>query len=110
MQFAWDVRDDTFAGAPPLAAFRLVVSFASSLYFTGIGYDGMPALYDVPVAFFHAYTDEDIYVAPPKGEKPEGIVYQLKRALYGTRRAAFLFQNLSMEVMEKGGFFRIKVT
>eukprot|EP00959_Pyramimonas_sp_CCMP1952_P321942 6736458-Pyramimonas_sp.AAC.1 len=110
MQFAWDVRGDTIAGTPPLAAFRLVVSFASSLYSTGIGYDGALALYDVPVAFFHAHIDEDIYVAPPKGEEPEGIVYQLKRALYGTRRASLLFQNLIVEVMEKGGFARIKVT
>ncbi|CAK0848466.1 unnamed protein product [Prorocentrum cordatum] len=95
MQFAWDVRDDIFAGMPLLAAFRLVVSFASSLYSMGIGCDGMLALYDVSVA-------------PPKGEEPEGIVYQLRRALCGTRRTSFLFQNLIMGVMEKGGFVRIK--
>ncbi|CAK0854147.1 unnamed protein product, partial [Prorocentrum cordatum] len=47
MSFAWDVRDDTFAGTPPLAAFR---------------------------------------------------------------RASFLFQNLIMKVLEKGGFTRIRVT
>eukprot|EP00959_Pyramimonas_sp_CCMP1952_P265403 5549623-Pyramimonas_sp.AAC.1 len=61
------------------------------------------------VAFFHAYINEDIYAVPPKGEEPEGIVYQLKRALYVIRRASFLFQNLILEVMEKGGFARIKV-
>ncbi|CAK0862147.1 unnamed protein product, partial [Prorocentrum cordatum] len=110
MQFAWDVRGDTFAGAPPLAAFRLVVFFASTLHFAGIGCDGMLALYDVSVAFVHAYIDEGIYVVPPKGEEPEGIVYQLKRALYGTRRASFLFLNLIMEGTEKGGFVRINVT
>ncbi|CAK0888842.1 unnamed protein product, partial [Prorocentrum cordatum] len=72
MQFAWGARGDTFAGAPPLAAFWLVVSFASSLFSTGVGYDGVLALYDVSAAFFHAYIDEDIYAVPPRGEEPEG--------------------------------------
>ncbi|CAK0866034.1 unnamed protein product, partial [Prorocentrum cordatum] len=94
MQFAWDARGDTFAGAPPLAAFRLVVSFASSLYSAGTGCDGTLG----------------IYVVPPKRKESEGIVYQLKWALYGTRRASFLFQKLTMEVMDNGGFVRITVT
>ncbi|CAK0881973.1 unnamed protein product, partial [Prorocentrum cordatum] len=67
MHFAWDVRDDTFAGTPSLAAFRLVVSSASSLYSTGVGYDGMIALYDVSVAFFRAYIDKDVHVVMEKG-------------------------------------------
>ncbi|CAK0867256.1 unnamed protein product [Prorocentrum cordatum] len=66
-QFAWDVRDDTFAGTPPLAAFRLVVSVVSSLCFAGIGDDGMIALYDVSVAIFHAYIYDDIHVVMDKG-------------------------------------------
>ena len=53
-QFAWGARGDAFAGAPPLAAFRRVISFAASLCSTGIGCDGLLALYGVSVAFFRA--------------------------------------------------------
>ncbi|CAK0865536.1 unnamed protein product, partial [Prorocentrum cordatum] len=110
MQFAWDVREGTFAGAPLLAAFRPVAPVASSLYSTGVGCEGMIALYGGPVAFIHARSDADIHAASPRGEEPEGIVYQLTRGLYGTRLASFLFQILIMEATGKGVFVRVKVT
>ncbi len=59
------------------------------------------ALYDVSVAFYHALLNELIWVDPPKGEEEDSsIVWQLRKALYGTRRAALLFQEYVISTMK----------
>ena len=59
------------------------------------------SLHDVSVAFYHALLDDDIWVDLPKGEEDEhGVVWQLKKTLYGTRRASLLFQEY---VVQSGG-------
>ena len=74
-----------------MACVRLVIAFAA------LKVDNMcmrmMAIYDVSVAFYHALLDEDIWVDPPKSENEQpGVVWQLQKAFYGTRRAAFLLQ------------------
>ena len=54
--------------------------------------------------------DEWVWVVPPQGEDDEGIGWQLKKALYGTRQASFLFQSYVMEVLLRAGFIRTTVT
>ena len=101
MEIAWDARADTFAGTPPLKAVRLVLALAVSL-----GLDYLICLYDVSVAFYHATLDELLHIIPPRGEEEDGYVWQLRRALYGTRRASFLFQQYVMDTMQEAGFVR----
>ena len=55
------------------------------------------------VAFHHAMLDEDIWVDPPQ-EEDHGVVWQLKRAVCGTRRAAVLIQEYVIQAMVKIGF------
>ena len=43
---------------------------------------------------------------PPAGEEEPGFLWQLKRALYGTRRASYFFQAYVMEVHGSAGFSR----
>jgi hypothetical protein len=62
------------------------------------------------VAFYHALLDEDIWVDPPAGEETEAdMVWQLLKALYGTRRAALLFQEYVISTLKSIGSVRIMV-
>ncbi len=67
-------------------------------------------MYDVSVAFYHALLDEEIWVNPVKGEEadPEAV-WQLRKALYGTRRAALLFQEYVISTMKSIGFTPVAV-
>ena len=108
MQVAWELRSDCFAGTPALLAVRLVLSFAATMI--GSVPERVIALYDVSVAFWHALLDEDIWIEPPAGEEPDSrYVWQLLKALYGTRRAALLFQEYVITAMKTIGFFAVQV-
>ena len=48
-------------------------------------------VWDCSVAFHRAPLDEDIVVIPPKGLCPAGFVWQLRRAMNGTRKASLAF-------------------
>ena len=68
------------------------------------------SLHVASIAFCHALLDEDIRVGLPKGEEDEhGVVWQLKKALYGTRRVALLFQEYVIQGMVKIGFTVVRV-
>ena len=91
-----------------MACVRLVLAFAA-LKVVNLRMR-MLAIYDVSVAFYHALLDEDIWVGPPKSENEQpGIVWQRQRALYGTRRAAFLFQQYAIDSLAAMGFARVEV-
>ena len=49
-------------------------------------------MHDVRVAFFHADLGEWIVVIPPPGVRRPGYVWQLRKAMYGTRKAAQAWQ------------------
>ena len=40
----------------------------------------------------YAAEDEPIAMCPMRGEEEEGYMWQMKRTMYGTRRASCLFQ------------------
>ena len=62
------------------------------------------------VAFCHALLDVDIGVDPPQVEEDEhGDVWQLKKALYVTRRSALLFQEFLIQAMVKIGLTEVRV-
>ena len=108
MEVAWESRSDCFVGTPCLACVRLVLAFAS--LWTDRALAKMIAIHDISVAFFHALLDGDIWVDPPASEgEPKEVVWQLLRALNGTRRAAFLFQRYLIDSLVFMGFTRVKV-
>ncbi len=59
------------------------------------------------VALHHSLLDELVHIITPKGEEEEdGFAWQLRRALYGARRASFLFQQYAMGTTQEAGFVR----
>eukprot|EP00974_Lingulodinium_polyedra_P021919 2116020-Lingulodinium_polyedra.AAC.1 len=98
MDFNLFERDDVAAGTPYLFFLRLVVSLAASKPPRG---KRQVALYDASVAFFHAELDEWLCVIPPPGLRRLGFLWQLLKALYGTRPASRLWQAYIGEMFEK---------
>ena len=95
MEVAHGVRFDTFAGTALLKCIKIIISRAASIKNTRGGHSRVLALYDISVAFWHALLPEDGPTAmyPPRGEEEAGYMWQMKRAMYGTRRASRLFQD-----------------
>ena len=46
---------------------------------------------------------------PPRGEEEAGYMWQMKRAMYGTRRASRLFQEHMKGVLGEAGYAALKV-
>eukprot|EP00971_Amphidinium_carterae_P050246 990123-Amphidinium_carterae.1 len=111
MEFNSYDRLDTFAGTPPLKVIKMIISRAASRRDRAGSQRRVLALYDVSVAFWHAAMptdpEEAIAVQPPRGEEAHGIVWQLKRAMYGTRKASRLFQDHMSTVFKEGEYKRL---
>ena len=103
MEFNVFARDDVNASTPPLAVIRAIISLAASK--PG---ERFLAVYDISVAFFHAVIDEDITVMPPRGTARLGYVWILLKAMYGTRRAAQLWQEHLATVFKNGNWLRLQ--
>ena len=97
-------REDCSAGTPPIAVVRAIVSLAA----TKRGRRQI-SLHDVHVAFFHADLDEWIVVIPPPGASRAGHVWQLRKAMYGTRKAAQAWQEYVANVFKRNGWVRIAI-
>ncbi|CAK0903822.1 unnamed protein product [Prorocentrum cordatum] len=108
MQDAYQARDDAFAGTPLLKFVRLALVLAATfgnrmkVYLIG--------LWNISNAFFHAEMGEDVYAVPPPGEEGPNVVWHLRKALYGTRRASKLFQRKVIGTLTDQGFIRMLVT
>ena len=108
MEIAWEAREDVNAGTPQLKWVRLVLSLAATRRKV-TRRKGQPqrkdaqgnvakpgprqiAIHDVSVAFFHSDVKDELYVIPPPGQTPtpRGMIWRLKKALYGTRQASLL--------------------
>ena len=98
-----DKREDVFAGTPPLAAMRYVLSRAASR-----GKTRSIGVWDISVAFFHAKITEEVYVRPPANLRVQGQVWRLKRAMYGTQVASSLWQRLVRETLGAGSWTVLK--
>ena len=98
-EFAVDARDDLFAGTPPLAIARMLVSIAASCP------DFHLLAMDVSCAFLYADVEREVYIKLPK-EDPRygpGILGRLLKALYGTRDAPKLWQRELDKTMTRLG-------
>ena len=103
MEVAHDVRFDTFAGTAPLKCIKIIMSRTASIKNVRGRHTRLLALYDISVAFWHAQLleDEPIAMYPPLGEEEAGHMWQMKRAMYGTRRASRLFQEHMKGVLKE---------
>ena len=101
MEEAHGVRFDTFAGTALHKCIKIIISRAASIKNTR--YSRVLALLDSSVAFWHALLPEDEPTAmyPPRGEEEAGYMWQLKRAMDGTRRASRLVQEHMKGVSKK---------
>ena len=111
MEVAHGLRFDTFAGTAPLKCVKIIISRAASIKNTRGGHSRVLALYDISVAFWHALLPEDEPIAmyPPRGEEEAGYMWQMKRAMYGTRRASRVFQEHMKGVLKEAGKAALKV-
>jgi len=108
MEIAWDLREDTHAGTPPLAVVRYVISDAASG--GRANHKRKLGIHDVTCAFMHASMEGEkrIWVLLPPGLAPPGTKGELLMAINGTRRASFLWGEEVATKLSKGGFQRLK--
>ena len=108
-QVAYDQRDDVSQTTPALLIFRLLLSIAVSIAPIFCGSAVVLSVWDISVAFFHAVMDELVYVHPPRDMVPPGWSWNLRKSMYGTRRATRLWADYVRCVMEDDGFQTIAV-
>ena len=66
------------------------------------------SLADISTAFLHALVEGDFWVLPPVECYPErGVVWKLRRALYGLKSAHKLWQQHLAATLELQGFRRM---
>ena len=90
-------REDVLAATPPLAAMRFILSRAVSR-----GHGRCLGLWDVSVAFFHAATEEEVFVRPPKNMRKDKTTRTLLKAMHGTQVASSRWQRLVRETLCDG--------
>ena len=92
-------KDDTFASTPSFVTLKplFVMSLARKWYCAGA---------DFSTAFLHAnWTGEETFVWPPEELYPQGgVVWRLKKALYGLKNSPKLWQDHFAATMSKLDF------
>ena len=94
--------DETFASTPTLITLKTLLTVAQAK-----GWSVRTA--DVSTAFLHATLTEDVYIRPPAEYYPAGgVIWKLKRALYGLKNNPRLWQDHFASVMNEHDFVRTK--
>ena len=94
--------DETYASTPSLLTLKTLLTLA-------VARGWHVTLADISTAFLHALMDGDAWVLPPVEYYPEGgVVWKLKRALYGLKNAPKLWQQHLAATLESQGFRRMK--
>ena len=102
-------RDDVYSGTPPLKAHRMVISAAATKRNGQKVLNKLVARYDISVAFFHAMSKDKIAVVPPADVNDGEHVWQLFKAMNGTREASKRWAEFVDSVLTtKGGFHAVK--
>ena len=90
--------DETYASTPSLLTLNTLLTLA-------VARGWRVTLADISTAFLHALMDGDVWVHPPVEHYPEGgVVWKLKRALYGLESAPKLWQQHLAAALESQGF------
>ena len=65
---------------------------------------------DIQAAFLHAEVpaEDHIYLQPPPGEAPSGVMWRARKAAYGLRKAPRYFQDFLATSLESHGFRRCR--
>ena len=101
-----DKRQDLFAATPPIEALRILMSMAVT---QGIGYSdrresGMNIdVIDFKRAYLSVKTSRDIIVQLPDEDYEPGMCAKLNKAMYGTRDAAYIWEDEYMGLMRSIG-------
>jgi hypothetical protein len=94
--------DETFASMPTLITLKTLLTVAQAK-----GWSVRAA--DVSTAFLHATLTEDVYIRPPAEYYPAGgVIWKLKRALYGLKNSPRLWQDHFASTMNEHDFVRTK--
>ncbi|OLP95903.1 Retrovirus-related Pol polyprotein from transposon TNT 1-94 [Symbiodinium microadriaticum] len=94
--------DDTFARTPSLATLKLLLTLACT-------YNWFVLAGDVSTAFLHALLNDDVFVIPPGEFYPNGgVLWKLRRAMYGLKQSPKAWQLHFASVMADLGFQRLK--
>jgi hypothetical protein len=107
-----DKREDLYAGTPPIAATRYLLSNTVSRYRkVGIPLSRKLMVLDIRRAFLHGIATRLIHVELPEEESEGGkYVGRLVKTLYGTRDAPVAWQKVVKDEMFRLGFTECKVT
>ena len=104
-------REDLYAGTPPMAATRYLLSDTVSRGRARVRQKRKLMVLDVKRAFLHGIATRTIYVELPGEESENGkYVGRLNRTLYGTRDAPVAWLRAVRQDMEALGFQECKVT
>ena len=111
MEVAHGVRFDTLACTALLKCIKIIISMVASMKNKREADSLACSLYDISVVFWQALLphDEPIAMYPPRGEEEAGNMWQMKRAMYGTRRASRLFQEHMKWVLSEASYGALKV-
>ena len=94
--------DETYASTPSLLTLKTLLTLA-------VARGWHVTLADISTAFLHALMEGDAWVLPPVEYYPDGgVVWKLKRALYGLKNAPKLWQQHLAATLESQGFRRMK--
>ena len=94
--------DDNFASTPSLVTLKLLLLLAiTKNWYILAG--------DVSTAFLNALMTDEVFVIPPGEYYPKGgVLWRLRRAMYGLKNAPRLWQDHFASVMADLGFVRLK--
>ena len=95
--------DDTYASTPSFTTLKLLLTLAISRSWFVMGAD-------VSTAFLHAlWTKEETFIIPPWEFYPNGgVLWKLRKALYGLKSSPKLWQTHFASTMSKFDFVRCK--
>ena len=99
MEVAHGVRFDTFAGTAPLKCIKIIISRAAPIKNTRGGHSRVLC----------TVRHQRCVLASPRGEEEAGYMWQMERAMCGTRRASRLFQEHMKGVLKETGYAALKV-
>ena len=94
--------DSIFASTPSLVTMKVMLNLSLALNWQIMAGD-------VSTAFLHAATTDDIYVVPPAEYYPQGgVLWRLKKAMYGLKNSPKLWQDHFAQTMTDLGYTRMK--
>ena len=90
-----------FAATPSVVATRIALVL-------GLAQDVEMAVADISGAFLHAVLEKHFFVTPPAEYRKPGVVWKIKRYLYGDKRAPRGWQDHFEKTMLELGFERLE--